>query len=539
MQRMQPSGRRPNTTAGITSFPQFYRPRTSGPRPFSPSENDTPIQAREELMWNTQRMASYKWLEPFVDVPDDAAPPLYMSPPAPDAVGSYGAQAIRWIELTQTDKSGRPLTLRWWQALAITRQLEHREDGSLCYRTVVESCPRRAGKSVRMRTLAVWRMNNPHLFGEIQTIVHTGSDIAVCEEIQRDAWRWCEDVMAWKVTRANGRRAIETPDGDRWVVKAQEAAGYSFDVTLGIVDEAWNVKPETVDEGLEPASLERLSAQIYITSTAHRRATSLMRTQLQTALTMDDPTTLLMLWAAKQGADPGDPEVWRAASPYWSEDRRSMIDKKYSKVLAGELDPQADDPDPMAGFTAQYLNIWQLNVALRQKGLPLIEKEAWLSRTVEPPAAVPQSAAIESWFAEGVSLALAWKEGSRAIVSVKDYADLEEAAAALKDSGFRGTATVGASLVEDPALQGIRCTKGQGLVSASVREFQRLLSEDGVWHDGGDELTSQVLKARTVNGPDGPRMVSTGRADAIKAALWAVLACRKKSVGKPRILYAR
>lgn len=321
---------------------------------------------RAELAWDPDRLATYEWLRPLLAVPEDAAPPLAMSPPPEDAVGSYGAEAVEWIESTQR------IRLRWWQALAITRQLEHREDGSLCHRVVVESAPRRAGKSVRVRGLALWRMAHPGLFGEVQTVIHTGSDVAICREIQRGAWRWAEDVAGWRVTQGNGKEAIETPTGDRWLVRAQRAV-YGYDVCLGIVDEGWNVAPDTVSEGLEPATLERLSPQIHLTSTAHRRATSLMRSQLQVALAGGDEGTLLLLWAAPHGSDPGDPEVWRAASPHWSEDRREMIAKKYAKALAGEADPQADDPDPMAGFTAQYLNIWPL----REVPDPAIDPDAW------------------------------------------------------------------------------------------------------------------------------------------------------------------
>ncbi|HEY9417481.1 MAG TPA: hypothetical protein VIQ30_22210 [Pseudonocardia sp.] len=305
------------------------------------------------LSWDPVRLAEYEWLRPLLTVPEDAAPPLAMSLPAEDAVGSYGAEAVTWIESEQR------IRLRWWQKLAITRQLEHREDGSLCYRVVVESAPRRAGKSVRVRGVALWRMAHPGLFGEVQTVIHTGSDVAICREIQRGAWRWATEVAGWKVTQGNGKEAIETPAGDRWLVRAQDAV-YGYDVCLGIVDEGWKVKPDTVSEGLEPATLERLSPQLHLTSTAHRRATSLMRSQLQVALSGDDEDTLLLLWAAPAGSDPGDPEVWRAASPHWSEDRRRMIAKKYAKALAGKADPEADDPDPMAGFTAQYLNIWAL-----------------------------------------------------------------------------------------------------------------------------------------------------------------------------------
>ncbi|WBQ02948.1 HNH endonuclease [Kribbella sp. CA-293567] len=453
-----------------------------------------------------------------------------MTPPLPDAVGSYGAEAIEWIEAAEKKR------LRWWQRLAITRQLEHREDGSLCWRTIVESCPRRAGKSVRIRGLALWRMAHADLIGEVQTVVHCGNDLPICREIQRGAWRWAE-AQGWVVTRSNGKEALEDPDGSRWLVRSQDGV-YGWDAGLAVVDEAWDVKPDTVSEGLEPAMLERLWAQLHLTSTAHRRATSLMRSRIADALAVDDGETLLLLWGARADDDPGDPAVWRAASPHWSQDRARMIAAKYAKALVGEADPEADDLDPMAGFTAQYLNMWRLTPAARERGHAFMTDHAWGDLVDEVPAGPPYAAAIESWFAEGVSVALAWRVGTRAVVAVGNYPDLAAAASAVKVSQFRRIVTVGASLVEDPALRGLRCRAGQGRAGVSVQELQRLIGEDAVRHDGGEHLSGQVLAARTLPGADGPRMTSAGRADAIKAAQWAVSDCRKKSVGRPRIVVA-
>ncbi|MFC0628550.1 HNH endonuclease [Kribbella deserti] len=442
-----------------------------------------------------------------------------MSPPPADAVGSYGPEAIEWIEKVERK------TLRWWQALAITRQLEHRQDGSLCHRVVLESAPRRAGKSVRVRGVALWRMAHPEVFGEVQNVLHTGSDVAICREIQRGAWRWAEEDAGWTVSRSNGKEAMETPTGDRWLVRAQTAV-YGYDVGFGVVDEAWDVKPDTVSEGLEPATLERLSPQIHLTSTAHRRATSLMRSRIQSALTAADPSTLFLLWAAPADADPGDPEVWRAASPYWSEDRRQMIAGKYATAQAGEVDPQADDPDPMAGFTAQYLNVWTLKATTIERGQGVVDGDEWEALSDTRPTRAPDAAAVESWFGEGVSLALAWKVGDRAVVSISDHPDLPQAAEALKAAGFAGTATIGASLLEDPAFSGMKAQKGQGRTGAAVHDLDRLLSEDAFRHDGGEHLTRQALAVRTLPGADGPRMVSSVRADAVKAAVWAAHSAR-------------
>jgi hypothetical protein len=310
---------------------------------------------------------------------------------------------------------------------------------------------------------------------------------------------------------------------------------YGYDVCMGIVDEAWNVKPDTVTEGLEPATLERKSPQIHLTSTAHRRATSLMPQFLRAALTMEDPTTLLLIWAAPRGADPGDPAVWRAASPHWSEDRRRLIADKYARALAGEADPQADDPDPMAGFTAQYLNIWQLDSAPADRGDPAVSGDEWAAIVSAVPERIPDAVAIESWFGEGASVSLAWREGPGVIVRSLDVPTMAAAAEVVRQAGFRRRVVlVGESLLADPSLKGLKLRKTTGRAAAAVRELARLIQEDGVMHDGADLLTGQALAARTMPGADGPRMVSTGRFDAVKTAVWAATAARRKNVGGGR-----
>lgn len=453
-----------------------------------------------------------------------------MSPVPPDATGSYGAEAVEWIEKAERKR------LRWWQRLAITRQLEHREDGSLCHRVIIESAPRRAGKSVRVRGLALWRMaHGEELFGEVQTMMHTGQDVAICREIQRGAWPWAE-AQGWTVVRANGKEAIENDVGARWLVRSQGAV-YGYDVCMGMVDEAWDVRPDTVTEGLEPATLERQSPQLHLTSTAHRRATSLMVQFLRTALTMEDPLTLLMVWAAPPGADPGDPEVWRAASPHWSEDRRKMITDKYMRAVAGEADPTADDPDPMAGFTAQYLNTWNLAGTNSEKGDPAVSAEEWEELAAQVPERIPDAAAVESWFGEGISVSLAWRDQDQVVVRSLDVPDLAAAGEVLRQAGLRRrTVLVGESLLDDPGLKGFRLRKATGRAAAAVLEVARLIGEDAIRHDGGTLLTDQVVAARTMPGSDGPRMVSTGRFDAVKTAVWAAGAARRKRPAKGRII---
>jgi len=255
---------------------------------------------------------------------------------------------------------------------------------------------------------------------------------------------------------------------------------------------------------------------------------------------MEEPETLLIIWAAPPDADPGDPEVWRAASPHWSEDRRRLISRKYMAAVAGQVDPQADDPDPMAGFTAQYLNIWRLQGSGNDRGDAPVTAEDW-AELVEPvPDRVPDAVAVESWFGDGISVSLAWRlEDGRVVVRSTDAPDLAAAAAVVRQSGFRRrNVLAGESLLDDPALKGLRLRKATGRAAAAVLELSRLIGEDAFLHDGSELLSGQVLAARTMPGADGPRMVSTGRFDAVKTAVWAGTAARQRRATGRRIITA-
>lgn len=527
--------------------PGQSRPRITSSTKAAPAPvSREPLTIRDALAWEPDRLREYPWLRDFADVPADANPPLAMTPPHPDAVCSYGwsgcthlpdgEQIVPWAEAQHA------MTLRWWQRLAVVRQHEHREDGSLCWPEVVESASRRSGKSARIRAVATWRLAHAAVIGELQSVVHCGNDLPICRDVQKKAWRWAETLWGRDaVTKGNGKEAIENPeDGSTWIVKAQDAA-YGYDANLAVVDEAWDVKPDTVTEGLEPMLLERLWAQLHITSTAHRRARSIMKSKIAGPLAEDDGRTLLLYWGALPQDDPGDPETWRKASPHWTEERRQLIAAKYEKALLGEEDPQADDPDPMEGFRAQYLNVWTLSTNARLRGEAIVDKAAWGELAVPRSTATPDAVAVESWFDSGASVAFAWRlEDGAAAVQVIDVPDLDTAAAAVSAAGYSGQVIAGASLVGDPALRGLRVVKGQGRVLPAVLDLSRLLAEGQIAHDGGAHLTAQVLAVRTVPGTDGPRLASSGRADAIKAAVWAAAAARaqRRRKGKPRVLVA-
>jgi hypothetical protein len=503
----------------------------------TPGADDGDIVVREGLDWASLVADAPEWLAPFLVVPEDAAPPLWVSGVHSEAVCSYGSEAcehgwpgvpfvvrpsaIAWMESVLKER-GRPLRLRWWQKLAVVLQLQHRADGSLCFRVVLESGPRRIGKSVRLRGMALWRLEHgPDLFEPEQLIVHTGKDLAIVREVLRKAWSWADARLGWSTKKGMTEPEVSHDEVNRWVARSKDATT-GYDCCLALVDESWDVKPASIDDDLEPSMLERESPQLVLTSTSHRRATSLMRGRIVDVLTADDGETMILIWGVPLDADASDPAVWRAASPHWSEDRAALMATKYAKAAAGEQDPEFDDPDPMEGFMSQYLNRWRLRPKVVVQGDPIIDEQAWDDLGASVPDRSPDAIALESWFGDGVSLATAWHlPGDRAVVSVVDFPELSEAVAAAKLLKCRRPWLVGASLAEDPALRGVRMRPQKARTMAAVQDLVRMLGDGVLDHDGGWHLREQVLGVRTLPGSDGGRLVSRNRADAVKAAAWA------------------
>jgi hypothetical protein len=462
---------------------------------------------------------SAEWLTQFMDVPDDAAVPLAMSGPHPRAVGSYGAEIIAWAEKSFGVKP------RWWQALAITRQFEHDDDGVLVWREVVESGPRRIGKSVRLRLSAVWRTAHAAKFLEPQLSMLVSKDLAVGKEIHRGAWRWA-DKHDWNVLRLNGAQEIESPAGDRWLLRAPNAA-YGYDVGYGQVDESWGVDPMAITDGLEPALLERQSPQLHLTSTAHVKASSLMRRRLTAALRNADQDVLLLLWGAHPDSDFADESTWRAASPHWSKDRRDLMARKYAAALAGQDEPEFDDPDPVRGWAAQYLNVWPLLIGASDSVLP-----GWddcVDESAEP--LVFAVGAAVAWGGRYASIAVAGMDGERLVVgAVKRAEGTSWLAAELsriqeKHSCYVVVDEVGptAALIPEMKKLGVTVTPvNTAAVAGGVAALRDRVREKTVAHPGHPDLDLAIAVAATRDvgerGPVWARKTSTGDISMLEAA---------------------
>lgn len=467
------------------------------------------------------------WLVELRDVPESGVWPRLMTVPHPRAVGSYGAAFEAWC------RSEFGVTLRWWQSLVATRLLEHDAEGRLVWRTLLLSMARQLGKSTLLAAILLWRMiAGREMFGEEQLLLHTARQADAAREVQRSARVWAKGRPdRFKVTEANGKEAIEHLEShSRWLARAEDAA-YGLSATTALADEAWDIQAATVDEGIEPTLVEHEQPQLLLTSTAHRRATSLMpgrRSAAMSTLDAGEDGDLLIEWSSPRAVDASDLTAWRLASPHWTGQREDRIRKALARAMSGEtLDP--NEPDPMESFRAQWLNIWPV-ASFRGKGDDLVDGEAWkLCRDPDLVAVGPLVLAVEDCFGRGASAAAAGiAEDGRVVVGGWCFDSRAEAYAWVSSWVERvsgSTVLVGVLLKEDVEVADLVTLvepRGTTETRSALSLLRELVAGGRVVHDGSD-VELQVAGARVTPAPSGGlQLVNSDRFDLVRAVAWAV-----------------
>lgn len=459
------------------------------------------------------------WLEPFRQVPDEARWPRYMTGPHPAAVGSYGAGAVEWLEL----EAG--IRLRWWQALALTRILEHDGSGLLVWLDVLASTARQSGKSTLLRALSTWRLHQADLFGEEQTILHTAKDLPVCKEVQLPAMAWAE-LRGYSTRRQNGAEQITEPRSQsRWIIRGKGSI-YGYASSLVLCDEAWGIQPEVVDDGLEPTLAERVSPQLMLASTAHRRATILFPTRRAAAFdSLEQPDSTLMIeWSVPRSVDIDDRDLWREASPHWSDGRARLLEARLRKVHAGEsLDP--DEDDPHESFLAQYLNVWPVRLG-PDAGARLLPDGLWAERFELIDADGPVTVAVEDNYGRGAAVAACARVTDSVFELDGWTCDTWEIA--LDQADRLIASRPGSRLIVGNSIAArIPMRKPARAGSAETRTglalFRDLARNRQIVHSVTPELDEQIDGIRVRDLPTGGlALISSRRADVVRAAVWAL-----------------
>jgi hypothetical protein len=384
--------------------------------------------------------------------------------------------------------------------------------------------------------LCLWRIEQGDRFGEPQDVLHTGKDLAVCIEVQRTARLWARPLDDYQVREASGREAIEylPGHGGRWILKAK-GAPYGYTISGAVVDEAWNVDANHIEEGVAPTMVERVSPQMLLVSTAHRLATSLMITRRKVAL--EDLETgagdLLVEWSAPRGAPIDDLAAWRLASPHWSPQRQKLIQRRLEAMYQGETQ-DLTETDPASSFRAQWLNQWPKGLTVLQ-GEELLPPGVWASLAEPDVRSVgPVWVAVEDNYGRGAAVAACsqledgrlevdgWltPDWDSALEDVKGLAMIRDVRQVL----------VGASVFTRVPVGGLPGARPAGSLETrpGLSVLRDLCANRLVVHDSTTvELDQAVAAARVKEGMNGLGLVPGETRHLVNALVWAVGAAHR------------
>lgn len=228
------------------------------------------------------------------------------------------------------------LELLPWQRLVLDVALEHVQ-GRLCYRDVVVSVPRQAGKSVLLLTVIIHRLLASHC----AAVYGAQSRLEARQKMLLDWWpmiRRSSLSKLFDVSRATGQESIYALGGTGSrcrVISADETAAHGVTVSLGVLDEAWSLN-ETAEQAVRPALVTRSNAQLWVCSTAGPAKSLWWRDRVETgrgAVESGRTSGLCYFeWSAEPGADLTDPAVLREFHP--AIDRTIAIDTILSDIAA-------------------------------------------------------------------------------------------------------------------------------------------------------------------------------------------------------------
>ena len=268
-------------------------------------------------------------------------PAALFATPASDAV-SNGSRLAQVAELMG-------LPLYGWQRQVADVALERDEFGRYLYRTVGVSVGRQNGKTA----LAAARIGLELLAG--RHVAYTAQDRGMARlkweatvEMLRPAFGSRFDHER----RANGSEVLGLNGGTFRVVTPSREGARGLTLDLVVIDEAMSHSMELIG-ALQPTMATRPDAQLWILSNAGTHRSSMLRHFRDLGRAGESPSLAWFEWAAAEGDDPDDPDVWRRAIPTLDESAGVTIDavSDFHAVMSAEL------------FDREILNRWPLDVA--------------------------------------------------------------------------------------------------------------------------------------------------------------------------------
>jgi len=212
------------------------------------------------------------------------------------------------------------VTLEPWQ-LHVAAGMTQQVDGNWVCRQSLVSVARQNGKTTLMSALIGWWLATQGTArGRPQVVLSTAHKLDLAASLFKYLAPILEAKLGAKVSRSYGRQELSMPDGSLWIVRAATPqAGHGYSIDLVVVDEAWAVSEECVDEGFAPAQIARPNPLLAMFSTAGTTESRLMLKWREQGLRQIDTGDAGPLYFASYepppGMDPMTADAWAYANP--------------------------------------------------------------------------------------------------------------------------------------------------------------------------------------------------------------------------------
>lgn len=258
-----------------------------------------------------------------------------------------------------------------WQQYVVDVALEvDPGTGRLAYDEVRLTVPRQSGKSTLLLPLIVHRML---AWREPQRVAYTA-------QTAKDARsKWEDDFLPLllgsplagqvaRVRKTNGSEAVRFKSGSLWeIVAPTETGGHGKTLDLPILDEAFALVDNRVEQALKPTMTTRPEPQYWVVSTAGRPETSpylwgKVEDGRARAAAQVPRGVAYFEWSAPEEALSSDPATWEACMPalghttsmgrirgYWE----SMDEPEFRRAYLNQwFAPASDTAIPMVSWNA-------------------------------------------------------------------------------------------------------------------------------------------------------------------------------------------
>ena len=265
----------------------------------------------------------------------------------PDHSGSL-AEAVGGLA-----KAVLGIDLMPWQRHCLEGILAIDDDSHFVHRTSLVSVARQNGKTTIIQALILyWLVEMPKIRGQKQTVVSGAHRLDLACLLFDDLAPILEEFYGAKIVKSYGRYQATMPDGSKWWVKALKPnQGHGMSIDLVVVDELFDVNPESVEGGLLPAQRARKNPLACFFSTAGTEESVLFQRWREAgirAIDKGEPSSMYMAeWSPPPHADPlAGPSTWAWGNP----------------ALGYTLDmdtirQESTNPD-RASFLRASLNLW-------------------------------------------------------------------------------------------------------------------------------------------------------------------------------------